>query len=114
MSRADTAAVLAKVATADPSTLARERRGNFDVWSATLPSGRPAVCVMPALKNGAPASVRRWARDRALANLTGRCPRCDAVTGAHPYRVAEMSHEDGCTLQDTSPVQRWIRREVGA
>jgi hypothetical protein len=106
---AERKAHLAQLTRTDPATVRRTSGPGdaFDLWVADLPDGRRIAAVMPKLLPGAPASVRRRVRDRATANLTGRCPRCDAPAGV-PDAQAGFQHETGCPLVGDAGMSRWI------
>jgi hypothetical protein len=84
------------------------------IWDPPLPPGIAAysvgsvLVVAPALRPGAPASVRRAYRDRIIANATGRCPRCDAVSDSED--MSTMAHEEDCPVSDAA-LSRWLDPE---
>ena len=109
MTRSHSSATLARLTEVDPSTIrVRESFDGLTIVTADLPSGRRAMAVMPSLRPGTPNRVRRLWLDRAEANLTGRCPRCDAVSGARPDGDGQMVHAVGCRVMDDSVLARWL------
>jgi hypothetical protein len=101
MTRADTQAEIAKLTSIDAATVTIHTAGpDYTTWTATSRDGGTTVLgVMPSLKPRAPKRLRRWMRDRAVANMTGACPRCRAATGiADSGNATQMNHEADCTI----------------
>jgi hypothetical protein len=92
------------------------------VWKPSTPRGvavwilrdaidgdRSAMLMLPALLPRAPRRAQRAYRDRVRANLTGACPRCEAILGVGGEVTAEMWHEPTCSLDaDITLLARWI------
>lgn len=84
--------------------------GSDDIFIAQTTDGNNVMCVMPGLSIAAPADVRKWIHQRAVANLTGQCPACDACINANDNVNATIKHEDGCTIIGRPQwVAKWMR-----
>jgi hypothetical protein len=72
---------------------------NFDIWTLGV-----VATVMPALRATDPPPLRDAMTRRAAANLTGRCPTCQAATDVAPIAprkaTGAMTHEPTCDLAD--------------
>lgn len=71
-------------------------------------SDNNVLAVTFSIPSEAPTRVIQILEDRRDATLTGRCVRCDAVTGAQDGQ-ATMAHEPWCPLSNER-VARLIRR----
>src|SRR5664279_800036 len=74
----------------DPNLIEERGPSGLSMWRLG-----PAVCVIETIRHDAPLRVKIVARQRVMANLTGRCPQCGAVTSVERL---EMSHERECTV----------------
>jgi hypothetical protein len=80
----------------------------------TLPDGRRAVVVLPAIPDGAPFRIREGIARRRITATTGICPcgaRLDyaAARGEGGVSVAEVRHAPTCPA-DTDRLANLIRR----
>lgn len=108
MKRADTAARIATLTDVDPATITRGGTyGHLTLWSASTADGRTVVAVLPALRTCTPARWQRVYLDRVEANLTGRCPACQAVLDT----TGHSEHDGRCPVVDPR-LTRWL--EVAA
>lgn len=108
MNRAHTAATVATLTDVDPSTITQGGTyGHLSLWSATTVDGRTVVAVLPALRACAPARWQRVYLGRVEANLTGRCPACQAVLDT----TGHTEHANRCPVVDPR-LSRWL--EVAA
>jgi hypothetical protein len=85
--------------------------GTDDIYTAKTEDNANVLCVVPGLSIAAPRDVREWMRQRVEANLTGRCPACDACVTATQNITGTIKHEDSCTIS-TLPawVKKWLRK----
>lgn len=108
MSRAQVAALLARV-DAEPAAIrsAPADLPGFTRWFAPGRRGGAVTTILPTVKATAPDFVHRQRLDFVTASLTGRCPRCDAVSG-HLRASLEMVHADSCDLLDS--IDPWLEQ----
>lgn len=107
----DTKNASALMTTVRPETIRLLKSiGTDDVFIAQTTDGNNVMCVMPGLSIAAPADVQTWMHQRVTANLTGRCPACDACINANDNTNATIPHKDACTIIGRPKwVAKWLR-----
>lgn len=107
MTRAGTSHHLARVSTVDPTTVALVAIvDGIALVTATAHDSGAFTLAIPALLANAPGKARRAWWDRVVTNLTGRCPRCDAVAGSTAHGLTVTHHLD-CLAGDSPWLAAW-------
>lgn len=84
-----------------------------EIIKFTLPDGRRAVALLPAIPDGAPDRIREGIARRRITATTGTCP-CGAtidyetVATAGAHVDVQVLHDPWCPA-DTDRLTRWIR-----
>jgi hypothetical protein len=110
LSKVDAKNASAVMTTVLPETIRRGHRvGHDEVYFGLTNSGKAVIAFMPGLTIDAPPKVCQWMLQRATANLTGRCPVCDACIDVSSGIQSTIRHETYCNL-DGRPdwVARWL------
>lgn len=78
----------------DISDLIEQRMPDgISIWSLGT-----VACIIESLVEDAPAVFVELIRQRVWANLTGRCPRCDAVTDIRAEGRGVLHHANHCEV----------------
>lgn len=95
--KSDWTASLAKhqVEFVGPMTIGGEQ---LDAYSCGGKGG--TLQLVPSIWDSMPANVLAAILARRVANLTGRCPSCDAVVDVTSKRRLECAHEPRCTASN--------------
>lgn len=89
-----TAAAWETTAGRDVSELVERRMPEgISIWSLGS-----IACVIESLSEDAPAVYVEIIRQRVWANLSGRCPACNAVADVRAGSRGVMQHESRCTV----------------
>ncbi|OAN37440.1 hypothetical protein [Microbacterium sp. H83] len=67
--------------------------GGISIWSLGS-----ITCIIESLSEDAPAFYVAIIRQRVWANLSGRCPACDAVADVRTAGRGVMQHEERCSV----------------
>ena len=67
--------------------------GGVSVWKLGT-----AIAITESLPLDAPEAYTLILRQRALCNLTGRCPQCEAVAGVNGPGRGQITHATRCTV----------------
>lgn len=109
-SRAERSAVLASLTTVDPETIRiAEVIDGVAVVLGQREDGENVCAFLPVLRKGASKRMRRLWWDRARADLTGQCPRCEGVFGAEDDGN-ELAHEPSCPVNDWRRLMSGVER----
>lgn len=111
MTIAATSAAVARLTSVDPATIVKVYDcGGETLWRATNADGHVILAILPTLKDTAPRRIKRDYQNRVQATLTGRCPVCDAVSGA-TGTGASMRHDPTCRVGNLATKgERWLLR----